>query len=127
MSNKTENVDVAFEMITEAVDEFSGYILGIPEGDIYTRLSNEKVVSGETSASNTGEDTDVKDTEGLSEIRKVINKASKLIKARGKLVLEIAFNQKYEIKKILNEKGFYINSVIKDYADNDRCIISPKI
>ena len=31
---------------------------------------------------------------GLSEIRKVINKASKLIKTRGKLVLEIAFNQK---------------------------------
>jgi release factor glutamine methyltransferase len=65
--------------------------------------------------------------EGLSEIRKVINKASKLIKTRGKLVLEIAFNQKYEIKKILNEKGFYINSVAKDYADNDRCIISTKI
>ena len=65
--------------------------------------------------------------EGLSEIRKVINKASKLIKTRGKLVLEIAFNQKYEIKKILNEKGFYINSVAKDYADNDRCIVSTKI
>ena len=64
---------------------------------------------------------------GLSEIRKVINKASKLIKTRGKLVLEIAFNQKYEIKKILNEKGFYINSVTKDYADNDRCIVSTKI
>ena len=65
--------------------------------------------------------------EGLSEIRKVINKASKLIKTRGKLVLEIAFNQKYEIKKILNEKGFYINSIIKDYAANDRCIVSTKI
>ena len=64
---------------------------------------------------------------GLSEIRKVINKASKLIKTKGKLVLEIAFNQKYEIKKILNEKGFYINSVAKDYADNDRCIVSTKI
>ena len=65
--------------------------------------------------------------EGLSEIRKVINKASKLIKTKGKLVLEIAFNQKYEIKKILNEKGFYINSIIKDYAANDRCIVSTKI
>ena len=37
--------------------------------------------------------------EGLSEIRKVIEKASKLIKTKGKLVLEIAFNQKYEVKK----------------------------
>ena len=65
--------------------------------------------------------------EGLSEIRKFIDKASKLIKTKGKLVLEIAFNQKYEIKKILNEKGFYINSVTKDYAANDRCIVSTKI
>ena len=64
---------------------------------------------------------------GLSEIRKVINKASKLIKTRGKLVLEIAFNQKYEIKKILNDKGFYINSITKDYADNDRCVVCTKI
>ena len=65
--------------------------------------------------------------EGLSEIRKVINKASKLIKTRGQLILEIAYNQKYEVKKILNEKGFYINSIVKDYAENDRCIISTKI
>ncbi len=65
--------------------------------------------------------------EGLSEIRKVINKSSKLIKTSGQLVLEIAFNQKYEVKKILNEKGFYINSVAKDYAGNDRCIISTKV
>ena len=65
--------------------------------------------------------------EGLSEIRKFINKASKLIKTKGKLVLEIAFNQKYEIKKILNEEGFYINSITKDYAYNDRCIVSTKI
>ena len=65
--------------------------------------------------------------EGISEIRKVINKSSKLIKTKGKLVLEIAFNQKYEIKKILNEKGFYINSITKDYAANDRCIVSTKI
>ena len=65
--------------------------------------------------------------EGLSEIRKVINKASKLIKTRGQLILEIAYNQKYEVKKILNEKGFYINSITKDYAANDRCIVSTKI
>ena len=64
---------------------------------------------------------------GLSEIRRVINKASKLIKKSGQLVLEIAFNQKHEVKNILNEKGFYINSVVKDYAYNDRCIISTKI
>ena len=65
--------------------------------------------------------------EGLSEIRKVIIKSSELIKKKGKLILEIAFDQKKEVKKILNNKGFYINSVVKDYANNDRCIVSTKV
>ena len=65
--------------------------------------------------------------DGLSEIRKVINKSSELIKINGKLILEIAFNQKNLVKKILRDKGFYINNVLKDYANNDRCIISTKI
>ena len=65
--------------------------------------------------------------DGLSEIKKVIKKANKLIKTNGQLIIEIAFNQKYEVKKILNEKGFYINSVVKDYAGNERCIISTKV
>ena len=65
--------------------------------------------------------------DGLSVIRKVINKSSELIKKKGKLILEIAFDQKYEIKKLLRNNGFYINSVIKDFAKNDRCIISTKI
>ena len=65
--------------------------------------------------------------EGLSAIRKVINKSSELIKKRGKLILEIAFNQKNEVKKLLEEKKFYVESVIKDLAKNDRCIISTKL
>ena len=65
--------------------------------------------------------------EGLSEIRKVINKSSELIRRNGKLILEIAFDQKKEVKKILSNKGFYINKVIKDLANKDRCIISTKI
>ncbi len=65
--------------------------------------------------------------DGISEIRKIIAKASELIKNGGKLVLEIAYNQKKEVKKILKKNGFYINSVIKDLANNDRCIISTKI
>jgi len=64
--------------------------------------------------------------DGTSEIRKVIKKSSELIKNGGKLILEIAFNQKEEVKKILRNNGFYINSVIKDLAKNDRCIISTK-
>ena len=65
--------------------------------------------------------------EGLSEIRKVINKASELIKKNGKLVLEIAFDQKYKVINLLKDKKFYINKVLKDYSKNDRCIISTKI
>ena len=65
--------------------------------------------------------------EGLSEINKIINRSSDLIKKKGKLVLEIAFNQKLKVIKLLTKKGFYINKVLKDYAKNDRCIISTKI
>ncbi len=64
---------------------------------------------------------------GISEIRKVIMKSSELIKKKGKLILEIAFDQKYEVKKLLKENGFYINSIVKDLANKDRCIVSTKI
>ena len=65
--------------------------------------------------------------DGFSKIRKVINKASILIKKNGKFILEIGFNQKNKVIKILKEEGFYINKAIKDYGNNDRCIISTKI
>ena len=65
--------------------------------------------------------------DGLLEIKKVIDKSSKLIKNKGKLVLEIAFDQKQKVKRLLKDKGFYINGVFKDLAKNDRCIISTKI
>ena len=65
--------------------------------------------------------------DGFSKIRKVINKASILIKKNGKFILEIGFNQKNKVKKILKEEGFYVNEAIKDYGNNDRCIISTKI
>ena len=65
--------------------------------------------------------------DGLSEIRKVIKKSSELIKRNGKFVLEIGFNQKNKVVKLLKEKGFYINCTLKDLALNDRCIVSTKI
>jgi release factor glutamine methyltransferase len=65
--------------------------------------------------------------DGFSKIRKVINKANTLIKKNGKFILEIGFNQKNKVKKILKEEGFYVNKAIKDYGNNDRCIISTKI
>ena len=65
--------------------------------------------------------------DGLSEIRKVIKKSSELVKKNGKLILEIAYNQKKEVKKILQDNGFYVNKIVKDLAKNDRCIVSTKI
>ena len=65
--------------------------------------------------------------DGFSKIRKVINKANILIKKNGKFILEIGFNQKNKVIKILKEEGFYVNKAIKDYGNNDRCIISTKI
>ena len=65
--------------------------------------------------------------DGLSEIRKVIKKSSELIKRNGKFILEIGFDQKNKVIKLLIEEGFYINCTKKDLANNDRCIISTKI
>jgi release factor glutamine methyltransferase len=65
--------------------------------------------------------------EGLSEISKVINRSSVLIKKNGFLILEIGFDQKWKVKKILENKGFYIKKIVRDLSNNDRCIVSKKI
>jgi release factor glutamine methyltransferase len=65
--------------------------------------------------------------DGLTQIRKVINKSSKLIKKNGKFILEIGFDQKNKVIKLLKKKGFYINSTLKDLSKYDRCIVSTKI
>ena len=65
--------------------------------------------------------------DGLSEIRNVIKKSSELIKTNGKFILEIGFDQKNKVINLLNKEGFYINSTLKDFAANDRCIVSTKI
>ena len=65
--------------------------------------------------------------DGLSEIRRVITKSSELIKKNGKFVLEFGFDQKNKVINLLKDKGFYINNISKDLANNDRCIVSTKI
>ena len=64
--------------------------------------------------------------DGLSEIRKVINKSSELIKRSGHFIIEIGFDQKNKVKKILRDKGFDIKKTIKDLSNHDRCIVSIK-
>ena len=65
--------------------------------------------------------------DGLSAIRKVIKKSSELIKKNGRFVLEIGFDQKNKVISLLKEEEFYINSINKDLANNDRCIVCTKI
>ena len=65
--------------------------------------------------------------DGVSEIIKVIDKSSKLVKKGGKLILEINFDQCDKVKGLLRSKGFYINKVLKDLRKMDRCIVSTKL
>tara|TARA_Y100000591_G_scaffold296518_1_gene286767 strand:+ start:179 stop:1021 length:843 start_codon:yes stop_codon:yes gene_type:complete len=65
--------------------------------------------------------------DGLSEISKVIKKSSELIKKGGKLILEIGYDQKNKVIMLIKKEGFYINSILKDLANNDRCIVCTKI
>ena len=65
--------------------------------------------------------------DGYSKIREIIYRSSVLIKEKGKLFLEIGYNQKSEVIRILNCNKFYVNKVVKDLGKNNRCIISTKI
>ena len=65
--------------------------------------------------------------DGFSKIRKVINKSAVLIKKKGKFILEIGFDQKNKVIELLKNNGFYINKIVKDYGNNERCIICTKI
>tara|TARA_B100001741_G_C16524041_1_gene586171 strand:+ start:190 stop:1032 length:843 start_codon:yes stop_codon:yes gene_type:complete len=65
--------------------------------------------------------------DGYSKITKVISRASVLLKKNGKFILEIGFDQKNKVINILKSNKFYINKALKDYAKNDRCIISTKL
>lgn len=64
---------------------------------------------------------------GIEVLMKVILNASQLLKINGKLIIEIGKNQKYKVIKILNKNNFYVNKVVKDFANIDRCIISTKL
>jgi len=64
--------------------------------------------------------------DGLIKLEKVIYNSSKLIKKGGILILEIAFDQTDKVIKILIKNGYYIKDVVKDLANNNRCIISIK-
>ena len=63
---------------------------------------------------------------GIEILKKVILKASKLLKTNGKLIVEIGSNQKYKVKSLLNNNNFFVNKITKDLSGHDRCLISTK-
>ena len=65
--------------------------------------------------------------DGYSKIKIVVSKSSILMKKKGKLFLEVGFDQLSKTIRMLNTNGFYINKIVKDLAKNNRCIISTKI
>ncbi len=65
--------------------------------------------------------------DGLSKIRKIILKSSKLIKRGGKFIIEMGFDQKFKVVEILKKNYFYVNKIVKDYSGKDRCIIATKL
>ena len=64
---------------------------------------------------------------GFNIIRKIIKQSFLLLKKGGKLILEIGFDQKFEMLKLLKRYGFFVNKTVKDYGGRDRCLICTKL
>tara|TARA_B100001250_G_C19801226_1_gene791166 strand:+ start:1147 stop:1995 length:849 start_codon:yes stop_codon:yes gene_type:complete len=64
---------------------------------------------------------------GFEEIKRTIDKSSKLLKYNGKLIIEIGERQTNYTKDILKQNGFYINKICKDLSGKNRCIVNTKI
>ena len=65
--------------------------------------------------------------DGFTIIERVIKKSSRLLKVGGKLILEIGFDQKLRVIKLLKKEKYFVNKIIKDYGNKDRCIICTKL
>ena len=66
-------------------------------------------------------------TNGIEILMKVILRASQLLKINGKLIIEIGYNQKYKVIKLLRKNNFFVNKIVKDFSNIERCIVSTKL
>lgn len=65
--------------------------------------------------------------EGLDFYKRIINDAPRYLEKKGFLILEIGFDQKDDLKKNLQNSGYFeIIEAIKDYNNIDRVIIAQK-
>ena len=63
--------------------------------------------------------------DGLDFYREISENAYKYLNRQGYLCLEIGYNQKYTVQKILEEQKRYINTYCKkDLCENDRVIVT---
>ena len=65
--------------------------------------------------------------DGFNVFSKIVKKSSMFLKIGGKLVLEIGFDQKFEMLKLLKKHNLFINKIVKDYGGRDRCVICTKL
>ena len=65
--------------------------------------------------------------DGLTLIKTIVKKSSNLLKKGGKLIFEIGYDQKVKVKNLLKNEKFYVNKIVKDYGNKNRCIICTKI
>ena len=65
--------------------------------------------------------------DGFLVTKQVIKGSSRLLKKGGSLIMEIGFDQKMGIKKLLKKEKFFVNKIIKDYGENHRCVICTKL
>ena len=123
---KMQHVLNRITFVNSDIDNFSGY-----KYDLI--VSNPPYINS-SSIKNLSEDIKFNEPilaldggyNGYSEIEKVIKKSEKLLKLKGKLILEIDHNQVLMTRKFLKKDNFYINSVLKDLRGLNRCIISTK-
>ena len=62
--------------------------------------------------------------DGLDLIRKVIYKTKNILKINGMLALEIGNGQYKKVSQILKFNKFREKSLVRDYKDNVRCVLS---
>ena len=65
--------------------------------------------------------------DGFSILERVIKKSSRLLKIGGKLILEIGFDQKFKVSELLKKEKYFVNKIVKDYGNRDRCVICTKL
>ncbi len=107
-SNLFENINTFFDVIISNPP----YI----ETDVIETLSKE--VQNEPNIALDG------GTDGLTFYKKIIKEAKKYLKPNGYLGLEIGYQQKEKVRKLLEENQYEQIYVKKDLASNDRVLIA---